>query len=577
MQTTRRDLIKLTALAAAAATLPALSAAQSTPMARAARPLRILILGGTGFTGPFQVNYALARGHKVTLFNRGQKPSPEWPGDVEQLHGDRNTGDLKSLEGREWDVCIDNPTSLPFWVRDAAKVLKGKIGHYLFISTISVYADGSKAGITEEQGVAEYQGKDAMAETLENMRANMELYGPLKALSEAEARKQFGEKVTIVRPGYIVGPRDETDRFTYWPHRIAQGGEVLVPGDGQDPVQVIDGRDLGEWMIRLAEQGTTGTFNAVGPDYTLTTDEMVHGCHAVTGGPITWTHVPVAFLDEQKVDGLPIWVPRSGNEYAGYGQVSNAKAIAAGLTFRPFATTVADLLAWFRALPAERQATLRAGVPREREAELLKAWHARGAACAARAASAPLDHQAAERDAEVPALALAAQGEGDVALGDDLRLGRLLGTGVGLGAGVAAQQFRDVVDAGEFADAVADLRLAERDAAAAGFQGDVHGLAVVAADGAGAAGALVEHRPAVEVEAHLAVDLPRLGGKRQRQRERRERSEVKGSSHDRFRKGGIRGHCHATTGGPYRRTTASLPRWLPWRHSTRHRRPAPRR
>jgi 2'-hydroxyisoflavone reductase len=380
MPLSRRELIKLSALAAAATALPVAAATSTAPaVTRAARPLRILILGGTGFTGPFQVNYALARGHKITLFNRGQKPSPEWSGEVEQLHGDRNTGDLKSLEGREWDVCIDNPTSLPFWVRDAGKVLKGKVGHYLFISTISVYADGSKAGITEDAALAKYAGKDAMAETMETLRADMgNLYGSLKTLSEQEAAKQFGEKVTIVRPGYIVGPRDETDRFTYWPHRIAQGGEVLVPGDGSDPVQIIDGRDLGEWMIRLAEAGTTGTFNAVGPDYSLSTDAMLHGCHAVTGGPLTLTHVTPAFLEENEA-GLPIWVPSKDSEYSGYGQVSNARAIAAGLTFRPLATTVADLLAWFRSLPAERQAMLRAGITREREAELLKAWRARSA------------------------------------------------------------------------------------------------------------------------------------------------------------------------------------------------------
>ncbi len=377
--TTRRDLLKLTSLAAATAALPSLAFAQATAGAipKAAKPLKILILGGTGFTGPFQVAYALARGHQVTIFNRGKRPSPEWPGQVEQLLGDRNTGDLKSLEGREWDVCIDNPTSLPFWVRDAGKVLAGKVKHYLFVSTISVYADGSKGGIDESSAVAEYKGKDAMAETQETLRADIGgLYGPLKALSEAEARKQFGDQVTIVRPGYIVGPRDETDRFTYWPKRIAQGGEVLVPGDGLDPVQVIDGRDLGEWMVRLAENGTTGTFNACGPDYTLTTDAMVHGCHAVTGGPVSFTHVPAKFLEAQQV-GLPIWVPREGSEYSGYGTVSNAKAIAAGLTFRPLATTVADLLAWYRALPAERQAEVRAGIPREKEAEVLKAWKAK--------------------------------------------------------------------------------------------------------------------------------------------------------------------------------------------------------
>lgn len=377
--TTRRDLFKLGALAAAAAALPsfATAAGEAKPVGKAAKPLNILILGGTGFTGPFQVEYALKRGHKVTLFNRGKRPSPEWPAAVEQLHGDRNTGDLAALKGRTWDVCIDNPTSLPFWVRDAGQVLKGNVGHYLFISTISVYADGSKPGINENSPLAQYKGKDAMAETQQTLRADIEnLYGPLKALSEAEAHKQFGKNVTIVRPGYIVGPRDETDRFTYWPHRVAQGGEILVPGDGNDPIQIIDGRDLGEWMIRLAETGTTGTFNACGPDYPLPMDAMLYGCQAVTGGGMTLTHVSPAFLDEQQV-GLPIWVPSKDNPYAGYGAVSNERAIAAGLTFRPLASTVQDLLAWFHSLPAERQAKLGAGITREKEAELLKAWHAR--------------------------------------------------------------------------------------------------------------------------------------------------------------------------------------------------------
>lgn len=378
--TSRRDLLKLGALGAAATVLPATALAQpAAPVTRAARPLRILILGGTGFTGPFQVNYALARGHKVTIFNRGKRPSPEWAGEVEQLHGDRNTGDLSALKGRQWDVCIDNPTSVPFWVRDAGKVLRGNVGHYLFISSISAYADGSRPGITEDAALAPYTGKDAMAETQESLMADVEnLFGPLKALSEAEALKQFGERTTIVRPTYIVGPRDQTDRFSYWPLRVAQGGEMLVPGERDDPIQIIDGRDLGEWMIRLAENGTYGAFNAAGPDYTLGMDAMLHGCQAVTGGGVDFTHVPMSFLEEHKVQ-LPIWVPPRDNPYAGYGQVSNARAIAAGLTFRPLATTVADLLAWFGSLPAERQAKLNAGISREKEAELLKLWHARAA------------------------------------------------------------------------------------------------------------------------------------------------------------------------------------------------------
>lgn len=379
MHTTRRDLLKLSALAATAAALPTMAVAGATPVTvgKAPKPLDILILGGTGFTGPFQVNYALARGHRVTLFNRGKRPSPEWPGTVEQLHGDRNSGDLKALAGRKWDVCIDNPTTLPFWVRDAAKVLKGNVGHYLFISTISVYADGSKPGMTEDAALAAYKGKDAMAETQQSLMADVEnLYGPLKALSELEVRKHFGERCTIVRPGFIVGPRDESDRFSYWPLRVEQGGEMLVPGDGQDPIQVIDGRDLGEWMIRLAETATHGTFNAVGPDYKLTTDAMIHGCQAVTGRGVQITHVSQQFVEEQKIE-LPIWTPREGSPLAGYGAISNARALAAGLSFRPLATTVADLLAWFHALPAERQARQRPGITREREADLLKLWKSR--------------------------------------------------------------------------------------------------------------------------------------------------------------------------------------------------------
>jgi 2'-hydroxyisoflavone reductase len=377
--TTRRDLLKFGALAAVARALPSLASAKdAAPVRKAAKPLDILILGGTGFTGPFQVNYALARGHKVTLFNRGKRPSPEWPGHVEQLFGDRNTGDLDALKGRRWDVCIDNPTTLPFWVRDAGKVLAGKVAHYLFISTISVYADGSKRGIDEGDALAVYQGKDAMGETQASLRADLErLYGPLKALSEAEARRQFGERVTIVRPGFIVGPRDETDRFTYWPHRVAQGGEMLVPGDGADPVQFIDGRDLGEWMIRLAEADTPGTFNALGPAKPTTMDALLRACEKATGAKPTYTHVAPELLEARQAD-LPIWVSRKGS-LAGYGAVSNTRALRAGLTFRPLETTITDLLAWFRSQPAERRAKLRAGLTREQESDLLKSWRARSA------------------------------------------------------------------------------------------------------------------------------------------------------------------------------------------------------
>ena len=277
MRMTRRHLLGLSG-----ATLLGLTVRQPRALAagktQQPRALRILILGGTGFTGPHQVRYALSRGHQITLFNRGRQPH-EWPGAVEELIGDRNTGDLKALKGREWDVCIDNPTTLPFWVRDAGRVLHGKIKHYVFISTISVYADNLKPA-DESAPVASYTGKDAMSETMESLRANGELYGPLKALSEKEAQLQFSGKATIIRPGLIVGPGDETDRFTYWPVRLARGGEVLAPGDGSDPVQIIDARDLAEWTIRMAEAHTLGTFNATGPEQPLPMRAMLTGIAA---------------------------------------------------------------------------------------------------------------------------------------------------------------------------------------------------------------------------------------------------------------------------------------------------------
>ena len=371
---TRRELLKLGMGVTAASLLPGLAGA----VAKADKPLRILILGGTGFTGPHQVRYALQRGHQITLFNRGRKPK-QWPGEVEELLGDRDTGDYQALDGREWDVCIDNPTSVPVWVRDAAEVLKGRIGQYIFISTISVYADNSQPGMQEDAAVARYEGVDAMAETMAGLRANMALYGPLKALSEAEARGQFGaDRVTVIRPGLIVGQGDETDRFTYWPVRIARGGEVAAPGDGSDPVQFIDARDLAEWTIRMAKSRVIGTFNATGPNYEMSMAAMLHGIRACTTAGATLRWLPSDFLSAQRVQpwsDMPVWVPGTG-ESAGFARVSNARAIAQGLRFRRFVETVADTLSWFAEQPPERQASLRAGLPAAREQALLRDWAA---------------------------------------------------------------------------------------------------------------------------------------------------------------------------------------------------------
>src|SRR5947209_2545158 len=256
MKTTRREFIKLSAAAGGAV---ALTTRSTTLLAEeSVKPLRILILGGTGFTGPYQVQYALQRGHKVTVFNRGKTHPGELPNEVEQLVGDRN-GQLDALKNRQWDVAIDNPTSVPVWVRDAAQVLKGNVDRYVFISTISVYADTSKPGTTEDAPLAKYTGADPMKETRESLIASkFALYGPLKALSEAEAEKWFPNKTLIIRPGLIVGPRDETDRFTYWPVRIDRGGDIVAPGAPADPVQFIDARDLAEWTIRMVENNGTG-------------------------------------------------------------------------------------------------------------------------------------------------------------------------------------------------------------------------------------------------------------------------------------------------------------------------------
>jgi 2'-hydroxyisoflavone reductase len=378
---TRRDLLKIAgvgALGFAARGTFAAVRSSDEPATRPPRPLRILILGGTGFTGPHQVRYALARGHKLTLFNRGRRPQ-DWPAPVEELVGDRNTGDLKALAGREWDVCIDNPTSLPFWVRDAGQVLQGKLKHYVFISTLSVYASDKEPGQDEGAPLAEYKGADAMKETQQTLRANIEgLYGPLKALSEREAEKWFPGTTSVIRPGLIVGPGDDSDRFSYWPVRLERGGDVLAPGDGSDPVQFVDARDLAEWTVRVAEARALGTFNAMGPAATLAMKGMVDGIRAAIGSSARPVWVPTSFLDRQKVSAwsdLPVWVPARGDT-AGASLRSNAKAVSAGLTFRPLAATARDTLAWFRTLPAERQKELRAGIKPEREQQVLAAWAA---------------------------------------------------------------------------------------------------------------------------------------------------------------------------------------------------------
>ncbi len=378
--TDRRDFIRDAALVGGALALGMPRAEAATPSV--GKPLDILILGGTGLTGPHQVRYALARGHKVTVFNRGRR-NDRLPSGVTELVGDRNLHQLDALKGKEWDVVIDNPASLPFWVKDVGELLKNRTKQYVFISTISVY-DTSKPqpGISESSPLIEYTKGDPLAVTQQEFMKDIGgLYGAMKTASEGEAKKWFGDRTTIIRPTLIVGPGDESFRFTYWPYRIAKGGEILAPGDGDDHVQIVDCRDLAEWTIRVVENRTTGTFNAAGPASPMTMAEQLYGIRAAFDGnrEVRFTWMPAEFLAAQNVTpwaDMPTWIPRSDPDSMSMS-VENRRAVTAGLTFRPLATSAVDALEWFRAAPPEAQARMQksAGLPPERERAALDAWH----------------------------------------------------------------------------------------------------------------------------------------------------------------------------------------------------------
>ncbi len=346
----------------------ALYASHATPQ----KKLHILILGGTGFIGPHQVDYAMSRGHTVTLFNRG-KTNPALFPNVEKLIGDRNAPDgYAALKGRTWDVVIDNPTQIPRWVRDAGAALKDSAQTYVFVSTLSAYKTRAKVGLTEEDTAMLNAPADADAEPPKAT------YGALKVRCENDAKAVWGDRALVVRPGLIVGPGDLTDRFSYWPIRVEQGGEMLAPGTPDDPVAFVDQRDLTEFMIRLCEQNASGTYNVVGPRSTLTVAEMLYGCKAVTTSDTRFTWVDADFVLANKLRpyaDLPVWMPPRGNS-AGWALMDCAKAKNAGLTFRPLADTARDTLTYYHGETPERQAALKAGLPPEKEREVLAAWHA---------------------------------------------------------------------------------------------------------------------------------------------------------------------------------------------------------
>jgi 2'-hydroxyisoflavone reductase len=374
---TRREFLKMAGLAGGALGLGLASATvvggereDTEPERSPTRQLKILILGGTGFIGPHMVRYALDRGHDVTLFNRGKSNTQLFP-EIENLIGDRN-GDLESLRGRNWDVCMDNNASNPDWVAYSTKFLQDAVDRYFYVSSRSAYADLSAIPMHSGAPTFTYEtaGVEPGAEPLP--------YGLRKALCERETLAVFGDRATVVRPGLIIGPGDPTDRFTYWPVRIQRGGEVLSPGPGSDPVQIIDARDLTEWMVRMAENGTAGVYNGLGPAIPRPMDQLLYGIRSVTTAETRFTWVPQEFLAEHGVRPyreMPVWMPPSpGRE--GFARFDLGPELEAGLTYRPLAVSAGDTLEFHFSRPAERRESLRAGLTAAREAEILAAWHA---------------------------------------------------------------------------------------------------------------------------------------------------------------------------------------------------------
>lgn len=357
----RRDFLKLTATAALVA--PALTA----PLWAAPKgPMRILILGGTGFIGPHQVEAALGRGHQVTIFNRG-KSGPDMFPQVENLVGDRDN-DLSALKGKKWDAVIDNSGFVPRWVKQSAELLKPTVGQYLYMSSISIYADTSVIGLAENGKL--HKLEDPNAEDPSNGN-----YGGMKALSEQYLSTSFPNTATLMRSGLVVGPGDPTDRFTYWPVRVFEGGEVLAPGTPKDPIQCIDVRDLARWTIEAVENRYYGAYNLTGPYHQMTMGEFLDTVKSTTNSQADLTWVTADFLAQEKVTpwkDMPLWVPPDSNS-AGFVRIDVSKAVNAGLTFRPIADTVQDSLAWYRTVNPNEQ--LKAGLSKTREAELLKKWH----------------------------------------------------------------------------------------------------------------------------------------------------------------------------------------------------------
>jgi len=386
----RREFMTLAAAAGSALALGVTQAEDNRRSESTVKPLNVLVLGGTGNIGPYHVRAAVARGHRVAVFTRG-KTRADLPATVEYLVGDRN-GNLDSIKNRDWDAVIDLATYGPAWVRSLGEALEGRVKHYTFISTVSIYDLSVSSGkISEEHAVLEYKGEQDPYTITEH---GGQYYGELKVLCEREAQRQFAGRTLVLRPGYIGGPDDTHDVLVYWPLRVEKGGEILAAGDAATPVQFIDVRDMAEWAIRMMESGTTGAFNAVGPVTPITLGQVVDAARkaARISPRVTW--IPTRWLAAQKNSAL--WGTLLFWEFnkPALANLSNARAIANGLTTRPLEVTLADTLRWYKRRAPELQTHLNAGFRRkadgsgferntvswteylEREKETLAAWHA---------------------------------------------------------------------------------------------------------------------------------------------------------------------------------------------------------
>jgi 2'-hydroxyisoflavone reductase len=389
MHSNRRLFLASSSLAVAGLAIGARRLHAAAPAA----PKKILILGGTGFLGPAVTAAAQARGHSVSLFNRGktEKVLHTKTDNTERFYGNRDpnkTADekdpasakgLESLKGHSWDAVVDTSGYFPRMVKASAELLAPSVKQYVFISSVSVYADNSTPNADTSSAV----GKMA-DETVETFGASFENYGPAKALCEQAAEAAMPGRVTNVRPGLIVGPGDPTGRFTYWPVRVSRGGEVLSPGTPNDPLQMVDVRDLAEWIIHLIESGTMGVFDAISPQNPagkpgFTMGMLLDACKQASNSNATFTWCDTEFLTAQQVSpwgDMPLWIPPIG-ESAGFHTRNIQKSLDAGLKMRPVVDTCKATLDWFNSVPEGDRLKNLAGIKPDREAAVLKAWHDR--------------------------------------------------------------------------------------------------------------------------------------------------------------------------------------------------------